>query len=592
GALPGLACTAFTGFVVYEALRYKAGLWERRAELAEGDEHSKAIGKAKTRRVWSKIVAVITVIALILHLVGAIVGVGFFSLIKREKAEVETQTEEVKEEPAEEEPATEEPVKIDWVFRHDDVLADNFDEDGNELTGDALKAAKVNDYDFGRNPMQEILDEKVRSGELSYKDILKCDSELELLKMLTAEEVMGKLFEEFDDGEPAKLAAMSFYHYATLPSQFNGTYFTNWTKDKDQAMILINDQAAKWAEDPEAYSEALEKFKSVLEFANEVKLEYHANGIDDQMYMFGVTPGERPEVIVMESKDHGGFFITFKYVIKETLVIEVSYRIDCDFQPCNVGPELNVTVKKNPNKPAPSKPTPAPKPEPKKEDPKPETGTTSGGKIPASTSGTTSGGRSSSSGSISGGRSSGSSSGGTWNPPITHPKDPTKGTDVGKNDNPGPGPDTNNGVGAAWSSKEESTDSAHETYREYKEDIQELKEINETQRTGGDSNTPSTPTPANTTVDSNAEKGTGNGGIDTPTPTKSEAKTVDNTPVTASDGDGAWIPGDNISSGADISTFNASTNGRDTSEAPAKADSDATGYNPSSYGGLDFGGNG
>ena len=64
------------------------------------------------------------------------------------------------------------------------------------------------------------------------------------------------------------------------------------------------------------------------------------------------------------------------------------------------------------------------------------------------------------------------------------------------------------------------TNSAFETYKEYKEEIKELKEINENQKVGGDPNTPSTPPQSKeTTVNSNADKGTGNGGIDAGTPT-------------------------------------------------------------------------
>ena len=54
--------------------------------------------------------------------------------------------------------------------------------------------------------------------------------------------------------------------------------------------------------------------------------------------------------------------------------------------------------------------------------------------------------------------------------------------------------------------------------------MDKLAEINQNQKVGGDSNEPSTPTPPNTTVDNNADKGTGNGGIDQPTEISAPAK--------------------------------------------------------------------
>lgn len=90
-----------------------------------------------------------------------------------------------------------------------------------------------------------------------------------------------------------------------------------------------------------------------------------------------------------------------------------------------------------------------------------------------------------------------------------------------KNDVPGPGPGTNNGPGAQYSKVELPINSTFlDAYDEYKEDIKELRDIDEgpTSRPAGTPNTLTTPTPPGPTADSNADRGTGFGGIDAATP--------------------------------------------------------------------------
>ena len=114
-------------------------------------------------------------------------------------------------------------------------------------------------------------------------------------------------------------------------------------------------------------------------------------------------------------------------------------------------------------------------------------------------------------GGINAGGNSGSNPGPGPNP--SYVKDPTKGTNVGRNDVTGPGPDTNNGVGAQTSKVDLPTNSGSmSSVSEYKEAIQEIASANEHQ-TPGD-NKPSTATPAGAEVSNNADKGTGYGGID------------------------------------------------------------------------------
>lgn len=110
---------------------------------------------------------------------------------------------------------------------------------------------------------------------------------------------------------------------------------------------------------------------------------------------------------------------------------------------------------------------------------------------------------------------------------------------MGENDDPGPGPDTNNGPGAKESKDEQPSNSLHDTLDEYWEKMDELEEP---QKKAGDSNepsyTPPSPTPAKPeespppppVVDNNGDDGTGNGGADDATPITPEVTYDD--PVT------------------------------------------------------------
>lgn len=145
-------------------------------------------------------------------------------------------------------------------------------------------------------------------------------------------------------------------------------------------------------------------------------------------------------------------------------------------------------------------------------------------------------------------------------------KDTTKGTTpqqgAGKNDVPGPGPDTN-GTSSQYSTEENINNSAFMSYDDYKKQIEELKEANgitpeptaTTAPTSAPTQAPtsaptSAPTQAPTqaptsapvteiptvtptvTVDDNSATGTGNGGIDVPTEVKPPAVSAeDNQPI-------------------------------------------------------------
>lgn len=274
-------------------------------------------------------------------------------------------------------------------------------------------------------------------------------------------------------------AAMAWVDYH-CHTRFIGKFYDECDGAWDAAINAARDG---FIADEDHWIEARRAFHLFLETA-EVELRYANGGITDQMYMNPYTENGYPDVIVLKTNNHSGHFLVFKFKIKEE-TIDVGYRIECGYQPTDVEKTLKITPQKKPEKP--NKPTTPP-------------------------------------------------------PTTDKKKDPTKGTqgEVTKpNDNPGPGPDTNNGEGAQTSKAEETPNSTQMTNKEYDEHIEEVKVINETQKEGGDSNTPSTSTPApdkdqgqkTTNVENNADKGTGNGGIDKPTDVKPVALDKDNKPI-------------------------------------------------------------
>ena len=231
----------------------------------------------------------------------------------------------------------------------------------------------------------------------------------------------------------------------------------------EQWDAAINKAKESWIESEEKYKETYKAFFTFLDKAVKVEI-IERTGLDDQMYMNPATANGVPDVIVMETEDHTGHFLRYTFKIKDQEVT-VDYRLECGFQPTNVT-EMNIPI--------------TPRPTRTSENPTP-------------------------------------------NPTPTRPlKDPSK-SNVLPNDDNGPGENTNSG--GRESTKDMPTNSNHMTYPEYKNIMEELKEINETQKVGGDPNTPSTPTPADTTVHSNADEGTGYGGADDSTPVSELPKT-------------------------------------------------------------------
>lgn len=342
---------------------------------------------------------------------------------------------------------------------------------------------KTNDYNFGPNPIKD-------------------------LETPSAEE-MDKEFRERLRQDPALGAADMAWFDSLMGTRYLRTFYSQSKEQWDAAMNLGKEY---FIDNPDEYNKTLDAFFKYLDANVKMEVKYQKSGITDQMYMNPYTIDEIPDIIVLASKDHKGWFLVYTFTVKETATIEVAYRIDCGFQPTNVAKIMKVKVKPTPTKkkeekkktevkqasassapestpsepsnPEPSDPKPS-NPEPKKPDPKkpdPEPVRPDPDPLP------------------------------------TPPKDPTEGTPVLPNDDPGPGPDTNNPADPNHSTADLPTNSNHLTPDEYQEAMDENKEANEISREGGDDNVPSTPTPPGANVDNNGDNGTGNGGIDQPTP--------------------------------------------------------------------------
>lgn len=416
------------------------------------------------------------------------------------------------EEPIVEVTETEDPasdVEVPWYDFQNDYLQDDDNAD--------------NDFNFGVNNYSKKL--KAKQADQLFRTILMVD--------------------------PAIGAGDICYADAILGTRLLGKFYDEYKADD----AMINGAKEKYMADVDLYDRTLEAFFATLDSAVKVRvvtIKSQNETVKDQMFM---SPGRMtvagvPDVIVMETAEAEGHYLQYEFV-RKGLVLKLNYRIECGFQPCNVAEVLNVTVQKQstpkasytpkstptgttptPN-PTPT-PTPTPNPTPKKS----VTPSTESSKTPTddstakpteksvvpTTPTTTTPTPTDNTPSAPVYVPSYTPPAPSPTPVITNPKDPTKGTDVGGNDTTGPGPDTNNGVGAQYSTEDLPTNSNHMDLPTYQEDMQENKEANETTREQGDPNTVTYNPPAseygNEVVnDDNAEKGTGNGGIDTLTPT-------------------------------------------------------------------------
>ena len=292
-------------------------------------------------------------------------------------------------------------------------------------------------------------------------------------------------FRERLRNDPALGAAAMAWADANLGTRYLGEFYESCKGDWAKT---INASKEIFRKNPELYTETLNAFFKMLDSA-EVKVT-DGNNLDDQMYMNPYTVDGIPDVIVMETPDHTGTFLTYVFTIKGTGKVEVSYRTECGYQPTNVEEIMKITPQDKPSNPdKPDKPSKPDKPDKPSKPDKPDKPS---------------------------------------NP--KYKKDPSKAPkkNTEPNDDKGPGENTNNPSDPQHSTKDTKDSSSSMTYDEYKKDVESKKETNKTQKTGSDSNKPSTPAPKqDTKVDNNGDKGTGNGGINTPTPTKDKAKEAD-----------------------------------------------------------------
>lgn len=254
--------------------------------------------------------------------------------------------------------------------------------------------------------------------------------------------------------DPALLAADAAYLDFICGTRYIGVFYDSAQQDWAQA---INDAKDAWVADKMLYFASIDAFNAFLDSAEKVEI-MEAEKTEDQFFMNPYTIDGIPDVIVMKSKQKGHYLV-YTFIIKGEEK-KVAYRIQCGYQPTNVSKGMGI------------KPSPTP--------------------VPPTASGNNY----------------------TGSPDPEKKKDPvkdktkgTKGEVVAPNDNPGPGPDTNNPDNPDHSKVEETPNSTEvKTYDEYKEIIEEKKKINEQQKTDKDPSTPSTPIKPGVNVYDNADK--------------------------------------------------------------------------------------
>ena len=341
-----------------------------------------------------------------------------------------------------------------------------------------------NDFDFGPNP--------------ANKSWTAADYDREFRNRLKYDPALGA-------GDMAWLDANVGTRYL---GEFYESCKGDWAK-------TINAAAADWIEDPDgqvAYYRNLDAFFAFLD-TGKVTIAEGGKDIEDQMYMnpYTYAASHAPDVIVMKTDQKDGLFLIYTFTIKGN-EFQVKYRINCGYQPTNVEEVMGITPQDKPSggdTPTPTNPGDNPSPSPSPTNPPSPSPTPT-------------------------------------NPPAptpTYNKDPKKAPseNTEENDDKGPGPDTNNGVGATTSTKDNPNNSAYyDSYDDYRRDMDEMENINQNQRTGNDSNTPSSGGGSSTNVDSNADNGTGYGGINTATPVQDSAQTSDGHNVTDDNPGEAW----------------------------------------------------
>lgn len=243
-----------------------------------------------------------------------------------------------------------------WVtyWPHYNVILDNYDQSGKLLEGEALQKAILNDYDFDHSPLQRAVRMKIEAGGLTEEEV-QGKTERELYNLVGPGYIVSELIEELKE-DPAKGAGVLGYWDAFYGERsYIGEFFSEYKDHPDAYMTTINACKDDWSYNQSAYYKKLNHFVNELKMANYITIRYQASGITDQMYQTGARVAEEideivPDVIVMESYEHSGYFLVIGRIIKGE-VKEISYRLDCGFQPCNVEEVLETTPQANPNGP-------------------------------------------------------------------------------------------------------------------------------------------------------------------------------------------------------------------------------------------------
>ena len=337
-----------------------------------------------------------------------------------------------------------------------------------------------NNYNFAPNPYKEGM-----SAEDAY-GILKAEAEI----------------------DPLIGCATYFY----VDSVSGNTYMSHWRDQyKESGAYAANQAIHYYVEQEEQYKRLhkgvfafIDDSMRKMEIIDGKEAKKRGLKITDQVYANPFMPDGIPAVVVYDcGSPENEHYLLITLRVKNGTNFVLCFHIECGMQLCNVSGVLG---------PSQGKPS----------------GNGGGGK-PSGGGGTTP----SSGGGTKPGPSGGGGGGNTPTPP-SNPKDPSRGTDVGPNDNPGPGEDTNNGPGATESTKDQPTNSGSMTLDEYWWWLGQLQDANDDDDDDGG---PSTPTPPG----ANVENGDG-GDIDTPTPVQPPASTEDGSDVTDDEGDGPWCP--------------------------------------------------
>ncbi len=370
----------------------------------------------------------------------------------------------------------------DWVHFYNDDLQDDGDKD--------------NDFNFGPNPWSK----SKSAAEYKTEFVERCK------------------------WDPALLAAATSWFDVTFGTRFMGDFHKSNEYSWKKAM---NEAKEKFAKSQEPYYKTLDYFFDFVEDCD-VKVQ-DCNGVTDQMYMNPYTPNsgmQMPDIIVKKTHDHSGHELVFSRKIKgETF--KVAFRIECGFQPTNVAKKMNIT----PDNPGSKSTTPekttrktTTPDRPNKKTTTPDKGSKSTGPDKDKDKTTTPDKKKDKDKTTTPDKDKENET-----TPDQGGKDSSKAPDENTepNDDSGPGKDTNSG-GDLSTEDQPSNSNHYDSYDEYREDIDELEDINDTQQTGDDDNSPSIETPADTNVDNNGDKGTGNGGINEETeisPPATEADT-------------------------------------------------------------------